>query len=64
MVFQTLQAKDEPFDFSRFATETALRRASYEATQGPIAIPRNSGRNRSAAKLSLLAQLEAVGANW
>jgi hypothetical protein len=64
MAFQTLQTKRKPIDFNQFAVEVSGRRAGYEATYGPIDMPRNAGNNRTESKEALLTTLEALGARW
>lgn len=47
-------------DFAEFSARLAARRAEI----GEVAVPRNSGKRRTASKRALLAEIEKLGGNW
>ena len=54
----------EATDLVAFGRALAQRRAAYEAVNGPVPIPRNSGTRRTASKQALLKAIEATGKRW
>ena len=54
----------EPIDLVAFGRALAKRRADYEARNGPVPVPRNSGKRRSASKKALLRAIAATGKAW
>lgn len=51
-------------DMADFARDVARRRAAYEAENGPLLIPRNSGTRRTESKKALLKAIEDIGGKW
>lgn len=43
-----------------FGRDLARRRVEYEANNGPIPVPRNSGKRRTASKQALLDAINAI----
>lgn len=60
MAFKTLQTRTEPVTLEAMAERLAARRAEI----GEVAVPRNSGKRRTASKRALLAEIEKLGGNW
>jgi hypothetical protein len=54
----------EPIDLVAFGRALAERRADYEARNGPVPIPRNSGKRRTPSKKALLEAIAATGKKW
>ncbi len=54
----------EPIDLMAFGRALAERRAAYEARNGPVPVPRNSGKRRTASKKALLRAIAATGKKW
>ena len=54
----------EPIDLRAFGRALAERRAAYEAQNGPVPVPRNSGKRRTASKKALLRAIAATGKKW
>ena len=54
----------QPIDLVVFGRGLAERRAAYEATNGAIPVPRNSGKRRTASKEALLRAIAATGKIW
>jgi hypothetical protein len=54
----------EPIDLEAFGRALAERRADYEARNGPVPTPRNSGKRRTASKKALLRAIAATGKKW
>lgn len=54
----------EPIDMIAFGRALAKRRADYEARNGPVPAPRNSGERRTVSKKALLRAIEATGKVW
>lgn len=50
----------EPIDMQSFGRDLARRRAEYEAKNGPIPVPRNSGKRRTESKKALLDAINAI----
>lgn len=58
------QSWGEPVDLAAFGRALAERRADYEARKGPVPVPRNSGKGRTASKKALLRAIAATGKKW
>ena len=54
----------EPIDLEAFGRGLAERRADYEARKGPVPVPRNDGKRRTASKKALLRAIAATGKKW
>jgi hypothetical protein len=54
----------EPIDLVEFGRALAKRRAEYEARNGPVPVPRNSGKRRTVSKKALLKAIAATGKVW
>jgi hypothetical protein len=67
-VSKTLKADErnwgEPVDLVAFGRALAERRAAYEARNGAVPVPRNSGKRRTASKKALLRAIAATGKKW
>ncbi|MBS0505486.1 MAG: hypothetical protein JSS55_17155 [Proteobacteria bacterium] len=50
----------EPIDMRSFGRDLARRRAEYEAKNGPIPVPRNTGARRTKSKQALLDAVNAI----
>ncbi len=51
-------------DMADFGRALLRRRADYEARYGPLEIPRNSGKRRTASKKALLKSIRNAGCQW
>jgi hypothetical protein len=60
MAFKTLQTRREPISLEELGARIARRRAEL----GDVDVPRNAGRNRTASKRALLAEIERLGGKW
>jgi hypothetical protein len=50
----------EPIDLVEYGRDLSRRRAEYEAKNGPIPVPRNSGARRTESKRALLDAINAI----
>lgn len=60
MAFKTLKTKRDPITLDALSQRIARRRAEL----GAIDVPRNTGKNRTASKRSLLKAIEDAGGKW
>lgn len=64
MASGTSKAERKAVPLDEFAADIARRRTAYEAKNGPLEIPRNSGKRRTASKKALLKAIEEAGGKW
>jgi hypothetical protein len=57
-------APGKPIPMEDFAADIMRRRAEYEAKNGPLEMPRNSGTRRTPSKRALLKAIEEAGEKW
>ncbi|MCC6925300.1 hypothetical protein [Novosphingobium sp.] len=60
MAFKTLKTRREPVTLEALGQSIERRRAVV----GDVDPPRNSGKNRTASKRALLAEIEKLGGKW